>query len=75
MAVSPESVKAFISGDRLPKEVVDEIERTLDDPNSEARRMAREFARLTRLALDPEGPPPGDVWRSTEVSQGAEEGC
>jgi hypothetical protein len=75
VAVSQESVRAFIFGEPLPKEVVDEIERTLDDPNSEARRMAREFARLTRLALDPEGPPPGDICRSTEEGRGAEEGC
>jgi hypothetical protein len=60
MALDRDTIRSFIFGEPLPSEVVDEIERTLDDPNSEACRMAREFARLTRLALDPEGPPPGE---------------
>ena len=51
-----DQIMAFIRGEQLPPEVVAEIEQSLDDPGSEVRRVAREFAELTRLAFDPDGP-------------------
>jgi hypothetical protein len=58
--VNREQIEAFIRGRALPEEVVAEIERQLDDPQSEVRRVGREFVALSRLALDPTGPLPGD---------------
>jgi len=51
-----------VLGELASAEVVDEIERVLDDPNSEVSRMATEYARLSRIVCDPNGPRLGDRW-------------
>lgn len=53
-------IKAFILGEDLPLAVTTEIERQIDDPESDVRRIARDFSKLSRLVFDPSTPLPGD---------------
>jgi hypothetical protein len=59
-----EQIEAFFRGDELPPDVMEEITRAIDDPKSLVSRMSAEYARITRLMFDPNGPlmppPAGD---------------
>ncbi len=56
MALTKDAIDAFFRGDDLPDEVLQEIDRALDDPTSEVSQLCREYARITRLMFDPQGP-------------------
>jgi hypothetical protein len=59
--VSTEEIEAFLLGKSLPEEAVREIDRALDDPESEVSRLSREYSRVARLMFDPEGPLLGEL--------------
>ncbi len=61
-----------MAGKELPEEVVQEIDRALDDPDSEVSRISREHSRITRLIFDPEGPILGPT--EAELREAATEG-
>ena len=56
--VSREQIEAFFHGKELPAEIVEEIHLALDDPESEVSRLSAEYARITRMMFDPDGPIP-----------------
>ncbi|HUY90321.1 MAG TPA: hypothetical protein VMV10_16415 [Pirellulales bacterium] len=56
LLVSREQIEGFLLGQELAEEVVHEIDRGLDDPDSEVSRLCREYSQLTRLIFDPGGP-------------------
>ncbi len=56
MALTRKIIEAYMRGEPLADEVAVEIDRALDDPDSEVSRISREHSRITRLIFDPEGP-------------------
>jgi hypothetical protein len=53
--VSRDQIEAFFRGKQLPEDVVEEIDRELDDPESEVSRLSAEYSRITRMMFDPDG--------------------
>ena len=56
MALNRKIIEAFFRGKELPAKVVEEIHLALDDPESEVSRLSAEYARITRMMFDPDGP-------------------
>jgi hypothetical protein len=51
--LTPDQIEAFYLGQRLPEQTLEEIERSLDDPESLVAQISRKSAELTRQAFDP----------------------
>jgi len=56
MELTTEEIHAFLRGEKLSDEKVEQIEIDLDNPNSEVYKISARSAELTRIAFDPEGP-------------------
>ena len=58
MEITEDQAWAYILRKPLPPEVKDEIERTMDDPESTVMKIGKRVAGITRRLLGPDEPMP-----------------